>query len=157
MKPQFETVKFFNRVLLAGCSLGVILAPFGHALPAEWAQHLSAAGLAFVEAVVIALVAFFAFPRMRRADLVRLTITLGAVVCLGQHVCGAVLRLASVVGWSAGALSVVAVSYSERVRSATRRTPYAPFTLAVQKDRRRRARFGKPVDAPKSAGSLQEV
>ena len=152
MKPKFETAMVFSRVLLVCCGVGVALAPLGHPLSSFWVEQLSAAGEAYVEAVILALVAFFAFPNMRRADLVRLTIALGAVTFLGQHLCGAPLRLASVVGWSAGALSVVAVSYSERVRSATRRTPYAPFSLSVPNNRRR-AGFGKPVDVQKSSGA----
>ena len=145
MKPQFETVKLFSQCILGASAVVMTLAPFGHALPQAWTENLDAAGGAFVQAVAATLIAFFAFPRMRRADLVRLTIAFGAVMFAAQHLCGAPLRLASVVGWSSGALSVVAVSFSERVRSATRRTPYAKFSLAA-KNERRRSGFGKPVE-----------
>ncbi len=93
-------------------------------------------------------ISFLAFPRLRRADLARAALILGAGVEIAQmfgH------RSASIADWTADAVGILAVygsSQIESLRQAARDHGYQTFAALAQRNRRKSRRMPKGVVAP---------
>jgi len=93
-------------------------------------------------------ISFAAFPRMRRADLARAALILGAGIEVAQlfgH------RSASIADWAADAVGVATVygsSLIESARKMAREHGDLPFTVIAAADRRRSRKSAKGVLTP---------
>lgn len=138
-------------IFTAMSCIGVI-----YASRSAWlAELLSNFSLLFIESAIFTLIAFIAFPKMRRGDVANGVICLGICLELVYFDLGNkidILHLASVI---VGAYVVFLSSFLERLRTTSRSDPQELFSLAYKGDRRRsRTRSAADVKRPLTAPEL---
>lgn len=135
----------------AGLLIGVLTVTTLTLGPFQGAEHIfgltdkSAHAIAFG---ILTAVSFLAFPRMRRADLARTALILGAGIEAAQLFGD---RSASLGDWAADAVGVLTVygsSLIESVRQTAREQGSVPFTTLAAGDRRRVRKTAKGVLTP---------
>jgi hypothetical protein len=157
MDVRFSTVKQISRLALIGCVGLTSAAVFLPGMPSHLFASASSIAECYAVGCVVMLLLFVGFPRSRRSDLAELAILAGALMMIGQFALGHKVNILPLLGWSAGALTVLGSSHIERVRSMTRRGPAQPFSIAYEDDRRASRNRGFLAPPAKAAKFVQSA